>query len=148
MEYKSFQHKIYAERAGLVKEDWYQLISESYDYDEDDIATLIGLAEEIQQVLEALPKAAYVSAMRTTTDPEYMGKQDSDKVVARAKKHHGEKFAKDLESGAGKMHYPRDNHTYGSDKLSDRSKAPATKSGKADKRHIQGLKSKIKSYSK
>jgi hypothetical protein len=147
MEYKSFQHKIYAERAALVKEDWDQLISESYDYDEDDIATLIGLAEEIQQVLEALPKAAYVSAMRSATDPEGEGKADSDRVVARAKKHHGEKFAKDLESGAGKMHYPRANHTYGSDKLAGRSKAPVTKSGKADKRHIQGLKNKIKSYS-
>ena len=146
MEFKSLQHKIYAERSGLVKEDWDQLISESYDYDEDDIATLINIAEEIQQVLEALPKAAYVSAMRSATDPEGEGKADSDRVVARAKKYHGEKFAKDLESGARKMHYPRDNHSYVSDKLSWRNKAPVTKSGKADKRHIQGLKNKIKSY--
>lgn len=138
----SIQHQIWLERAGLIKEDWEQLITESYHYDEDNIHQLIAVYEEIRQVVEALPKAAYVSAMRNATDPE--GSGDSDKVVARAKKVHGDKFAKDLESGAMKMHYPRDNHTQGYDKLANRKPAAVTKSGMANKTSIQGLKTNIK----
>jgi hypothetical protein len=138
----SVQHQIWLERAGLIKEDWEQLVTESYQYDEDNIQQLIAVYEEIRQVVEALPKAAYVSAMRNATDPE--GSGDSDKVVARAKKVHGDKFAKDLESGAGKMHYPRDNHTQGYDKLANRKPAAVTKSGMANKTSIQGLKTNIK----
>jgi len=138
----SIQHQIWLERAGLIKEDWEQLVTESYQYDEDNIQQLIAVYEEIRQVVEALPKAAYVSAMRNATDPE--GSGDSDKVVARAKKVHGDKFAKDLESGADKMHYPRDNHTQGYDKLANRKPAAVTKSGMANKTSIQGLKTNIK----
>jgi NAD(P)-dependent dehydrogenase (short-subunit alcohol dehydrogenase family) len=36
MQFNSLQHKIWAERAGIIKEDWEQLITESYEYDEDD----------------------------------------------------------------------------------------------------------------
>jgi hypothetical protein len=144
MQFNSLQHKIWAERAGIIKEDWEQLITESYEYDEDDIAGLISISEEIQSILEALPKAAYVSAMRSASDPEGEGKVDSDKVVARAKKHHGEKFAKDLESGSNKMAFGRDNQSHGVDKLKQRTPTSVTKSGKADKRNIQTLKNKIK----
>ena len=145
MKFTSVQHRIYAERAGLVNEDWDQLISESYQYDEDDIAELIAISEEIQEILEALPKAAYVSAMRSATDPSGDSKHDPERIVARAKKAHGEKFAKDLDRGSDIMHFPRPGHSYGSyDKLQHRTPTATTKSGKADKRNIQALKSKIK----
>ena len=140
----SIQHQIWLERAGIITEDWEQLVTESYQYDEDNIQQLIAVYEEIRQVVEALPKAAYVSAMRNATDPESDSSKDADKVVARAKKVHGDKFAKDLESGAGKMHYPRDNHTQGYDKLANRKPAAVTKSGMANKTSIQGLKTNIK----
>ena len=140
----SIQHQIWLERAGLIEENWEQLVTESYQYDEDNIQQLIAVYEEIRQVVEALPKAAYVSAMRNATDPESDSSKDADKVVARAKKVHGDKFAKDLESGAGKMHYPRDNHTQGYDKLANRKPAAVTKSGMANKTSIQGLKTNIK----
>jgi len=141
----SFQHQMWLERAGLIKEDWDQLISESYQYDEDNIHELIAVYEEIRQVVEALPKAAYVSAMRKATDPEGEGKHSPDKIVSRAKKVHGDKFAKDLESGADKMHFPRKGHTYGSDKLANRASPRTTMSGKANKQDISSLKNKIKS---
>jgi hypothetical protein len=140
----SIQHQIWLERAGLIEENWEQLVTESYQYDEDNIQQLIAVYEEIRQVVEALPKAAYVSAMRNATDPESDSSKNADKVVARAKKVHGDKFAKDLESGAGKMHYPRDNHTQGYDKLANRKPAAVTKSGMANKTSIQGLKTNIK----
>ena len=140
----SIQHQIWLERAGLIEENWEQLVTESYQYDEDNIHQLIAVYEEIRQVVEALPKAAYVSAMRNATDPESDSSKDSDKVVARARKVHGDKFAKDLESGADKMHFPRDNHTQGYDKLAYRKPAAVTKSGMANKTSIQGLKTNIK----
>jgi hypothetical protein len=141
----SLQHQIWLDRAGLIKEDWDQLINESYQYDEDNIHELIAVYEEIRQVVEALPKAAYVSAMRKATDPEGEGNLDPEKIVARAKKHHGEKFAKDLDSGSDKMHFPRKGHTYGSDKLASRSSTRTTQAGKANKQDISSLKNKIKS---
>ena len=138
------QRKMYLERAGLINEDWDQLISESYVFDEDNIHELIAVYEELQQVVEALPKSAYVSAMRKATDPDSDGGMDSDRIVARARKHHGNKFASDLESGAHKMHFPRQGHVYGSDKLSNRTPSRVTKSGKANKQDISALKSKLK----
>jgi hypothetical protein len=138
---------MWLERAGLIKEDWDQLISESYQYDEDNIHELIAVYEEIRQIVEALPKAAYVSAMRSATDPDGEGKYDPERIVDRAKKAHGEKFAKDLESGADKMHQiPRKGHSYGADKLSNRTPPRVTKAGKANKTDIASLKSKIKTY--
>jgi anaerobic selenocysteine-containing dehydrogenase len=95
-------------------------------------------------VVEALPKAAYVSAMRKATDPEGEGKHDPEKIVARAKKAHGEKFAKDLDSGADKMHFGR-TKTYGYDKLASRTSPRVTQAGKANKQDISSLKNKIKS---
>ena len=140
----SFQHQMWLERAGLIKEDWDQLISESYQYDEDNIHEIIAVYEELRQVVEALPKAAYVSAMRKATDPEGEGKHDPEKIVARAKKAHGEKFAKDLDSGADKMHFGR-TKTYGYDKLASRTSPRVTQAGKANKQDISSLKNKIKS---
>jgi hypothetical protein len=147
----TIQHKIYLQRAGVLNEsvvqlseEWEQLINESMNFDGSDINYFIELQEEISNLLEALPKAGYVSAMRTATDPDYDGKANPDKIVSRARKYHGDKFAKDLESGADKMHYPRKGHTFGYDKLSNRTTSRVTKGGKVNKQDISALKAKIK----
>jgi hypothetical protein len=105
---------------------------------------------------EKLAKASYVSAMRHATDPDGSSKSpDPDKIVARAKKVHGDKFAGQL-AGVSKGNYPK---TYGKkkqmvpggfDKLSyrqSRSDKPSmiTKAGKLTKNAQKGLKSGLKS---
>jgi hypothetical protein len=147
----SLQHEIWLKRAGVLKEsiqqldeDWEQLISESMQFDGSDINYFIGLQEEISDLLEALPKAAYVSAMRSATDPMGSSSANPDKIVARAAKHHGEKFAKDLDSGSTKMHYPRAGHTSGYDPLKSRSPSRVTQAGKANKQDVSALKSRLK----
>ena len=153
----SIQRRIWEERAGLLKEDtdylseeFTSLIEESYEYDSADVDFVFEIMEDIENILEALPKAAYVSAMRTTSDPEYQGKLDRDNVVARAKKHHGDKFASQLQKGADKMHFPRAHHSFSAGdplKGMSRSSNPShiTKAGKLTKASVKGLKSTIKS---
>jgi len=153
----SIQLEIYKRNAGLIKEDtevlneeFTSLIEESYEYDSADVDFVFEIMEDIENILEALPKAAYVSAMRTTSDPEYQGKIDRDKVVARAKKHHGDKFASQLQKGADKMHFPRAHHSFSAGdplKGMSRSSSPShtTKAGKLTKASVKGLKSTIKS---
>ena len=147
----SLQHEIWMKRAGVLKEsiqeldeEWEQLINESMEFDGSDINYFIELQEEIASLLEALPKAAYVSAMRSATDPEGSSSVDPDRVVARARKHHGDKFAKDLDSGGAKMHYPRAGHTSGYDTLRDRKPPRVTQAGKANKQDVSALKSRLK----
>jgi len=152
----SIQRKIWEERAGLqgdttsLNEEFTSLIQESYEYDSSDVTFVFGIMEDVENIMEALPKAAYVSAMRNATDPDnHSSKVDPDSIVARAQKHHGAQFANDLKKGADKMHYPRPNHTFGSDNLKtmSRSSSPShvTKAGKLTKASVKGLKSTIKS---
>ena len=109
--------------------------------------------EEVEE-LDEISKSTYVSAMRTKTDPnDTRGNRDSDEIVNRAKKYHGDKFAKQL-SNVGKSHWPK---TYGKDdkevkqgydKLQfrkNRSTDPnmVTKSGKLTKTAQKGLKSQL-----
>ena len=151
----SIQRKIWEQRAGLqenttsLNEEFTSLIEESYEYDSSDVNFVFEIMEDVENIMEALPKAAYVSAMRSATDPDGEGKVSSDRIVARAKKHHGDKFAKDLEKGGEIMHYTRPNHTYGYDNLKtmSRSSTPThiTKAGKLTKASVKGLKSTIKS---
>jgi hypothetical protein len=150
MDFRTAVNKtLLGEDFSVLTEEMEQLIVESYEFDDDNIAGIIEVYEELQNIVEALPKAAYVSAMRNATDPEGDGKIDSDKIVARAKKHHGDKFAKDLDSGAMKMHFPRPgrNVHVASDKLKSRSPSRVTQSGKANKQDISALKNKIKNKS-
>jgi len=151
----SIQRKIWEQRAGLqedttsLNEEFTSLIEESYEYDSSDVNFVFEIMEDVENIMEALPKAAYVSAMRNATDPDYHGKMDPDSIVARAKKHHGDKFANDLNKGSEKMHYMRPNHTFGTDNLKtmSRSSTPThiTKAGKLTKASVKGLKSTIKS---
>lgn len=113
----------------------HMLFSEEYDLD------------------EAVSKSGYVELARRVSDPDYEGNTDHDAVVARARKAHGDKFANDLKSGADKMHFPRKNHTYGYDKLkqrTNRSMSPShvTKSGMLTKSSQKGLKSSLKEEEK
>lgn len=139
----NLQNKVYALRAGIIEEDWNELISESFEYDEDSIDQLLMVYEEIQQIVEALPKAAYVSAMRRAHDYDSENSADPDKIVARAKKHHGSKFASDL-AGMDKKRDSRLMNKFPTDKLATRKPTAVTKSGKANKQAIQKLKSTIK----
>lgn len=143
--------------------DYYQLdeeflaLLEDNPFDELPEETILEIMETslFQHLDEVLSKKAYVSAMYRATDPEVETPHDRvEKIVARAKKHHGEKFAKDLQSGAHKMNWPR---TYGKDKvdmigyhndpLSYRKKSRATSTGKVNKQDVKTLKTKIKTGS-
>jgi len=157
----SIQLELWKKRAGLINEkiDSSELISEETlslmednPFDTFSDITLYEMVESglIDYLEEVMSKQAYVSAVKSATDPDSEKNSHPDKIIARAKKQHGDKFAKDLEKGADQWHFPK---TYGKnqkmvpagyDKLKSRKVANVTKSGKADKRHIQGLKTSIK----
>jgi len=140
---------------------------EDEDYDEDDVLEeqiaffeeysneemIDMLFSEEYDLDEAVSKSGYVELARRVSDPDYEGNTDHDAVVARARKAHGDKFANDLKSGASKMHFGRDNHSRGFDKLkhrTNRSMTPShvTKSGTLTKSSQKGLKSSLKEEEK
>lgn len=99
-----------------------------------------------------MDKKTYVAAMKRATDYEadYAGdanRIDTDKLIARAKKYKGAKFAKQL-AGADQMtSRPNRNKVagqWGSDQLSWRKPSRKTKSGKANKTDLQSLKASLK----
>jgi hypothetical protein len=157
----SIQRDIWLKNAGILTEEekLEELISEETlslmednPFDTFSDITLYEMVESglIDYLEEVMSKQAYVSAVKSAMDPDSEKNSHPDKIIARARKHHGDKFAKDLEKGASQWHFPK---TYGKDKkmvpagydkLKDRKVANVTKSGKADKRHIQGLKTSIK----
>lgn len=102
----------------------------------------------LRELLTEITKATYVSAMQTSTDPEG-DRGDSEKIVKRAKREQGEKFAKDLE-GVAKSHWPKEYGKEGKsvkrgyDKLEYREETRKTKDGKVNKQDVKALKSKIK----
>lgn len=107
----------------------------------------IGKKEKLDEL--NMSKKVYVNAMKSTTgydagDDE--GRIDTDKLVARAKKYKGEKFAKDL-AGADQMTY-RPNRSmvpgqWGTDQLAWRKTPRTTKDGKANKTDVKALKSSL-----
>jgi hypothetical protein len=101
--------------------------------------------EEVEQIDE-LSKKTYVGAMQTLSDPDgERGRHDtSDKLISRAKKQHGDKFAKDLE-GVHKMHWGRSNQASGSDKLKSATPVRTTQSGKANKQDVKTKSKEIQS---
>jgi hypothetical protein len=85
-------------------------------------------SEDVEQVDE-ISKKAYVNAVSSKTnyyDDDRAG--NPSKIIDRAKKYHGDKFAKDLE-GVNKDR----NRTYGTDKLAAKTPVRVTKSGMANK---------------
>ena len=128
-------------------------LMENNPFDTFSDITLYEMVESnlIDYLDEAMSKQAYVSALKSATDPDSERDSHPDKIIARAIKQHGPKFGKDLKNGVNQFHFPK---TYGKDKksviggydkLSYRKPSSVTKSGKADKRSVQGLKSSIKS---
>ena len=133
----------------LISEETLSLMEDN-PFDTFSDVTLDEMVESglVNCLEEVMSKQAYVSAVQRATDPDNEKSSDSERIIARAKKHHGDKFAKDLEKGANSWHYPKEYKGKrvpgGYDNLKDRKVATVTKSGKADKRHIQALKSTIK----
>ena len=80
-----------------------------------------------------------------TVDPEYYGKETPDKYLKAIEKEFGSKVAKQVKDGMHSVHWGRDNHSSGNDKLSWRKgKSRITKSGKMNKRDVEALKNRIK----
>ena len=80
-----------------------------------------------------------------TTHPEYDGGEEPTKYLNMIRKEFGDKVAKQVDDGMDKVHWGRDNHTYGSDKLSWRKgNARITKSGKMNAQDVKALKNRIK----
>lgn len=113
--------------------------------------TLPNMMKKEEKKLDEInmSKAAYVNAMQSTTgydagDDE--GRIDTKKLIARAKKYKGEKFAKDL-AGADQMtSRPNRNEVpgqWGSDQLAWREPVRKTKDGKANKQDIKKRKNEM-----
>jgi hypothetical protein len=98
--------------------------------------------EETQ--VDEINKSTYVNAIRKATDPDAEKASDTEKIINRASKYQGQKFAKDLE-GMEKSHFGRPNHVSGTDPLSKRTMkstvaSNVTTSGKLKKNVVKGLK--------
>ena len=104
--------------------------------------------EEYEQIDEISTKTL-ASAARSASDPDseysYGKSHDPQKFADHAKKTKDAKSAAAVQGAAdAKGHYPRDNHTYGYDKLKSRTPSRVTSSGKANKQDIKALKTKLK----
>ena len=106
--------------------------------------------EEVEQIDEISTKTL-ARAARAASDP------DSDYGYGQEKSHDPQKFAdyakktKDAKSASAvqgaadaKGHYPRPGHTYGYDKLADRTPSRVTGAGKANKQDTNALKNRMK----
>ena len=83
-----------------------------------------------------------------TSHPEYEGNENTSKYINLIKKEFGDAVAKQVDDGLEKMHWGRDNQSYGVDKLADRAtrKAPrVTSAGKMNKQDVSALKNRIMS---
>lgn len=112
-----------------------------------------GMDEGTEQLDELkMDKKTYVSAMQRTTgyDADYSGEEgriDTDKLIARAKKYKGNKFAKDLAGADNMTERPNRNKVsgqWGSDQLAWRKASRKTKDGKANKTDTKALKASLK----
>jgi hypothetical protein len=92
-----------------------------------------------------------IDKFQTATDPSYDSygvddHYDPDEVIAQIRQEFGDKIANDLESGAYKMHFPRDNHAHGHDPMSWKKPVDRqTKAGKMYKQDSDYRKNTIKS---
>lgn len=103
--------------------------------------------EEYEQIDELSTKTLALAA-KSASDPDseysYGKSHDAQKFADHAKKTKDAKSAAAVQGAAdAKGHYPRDNHTYGYDKLASRTPARVTSSGKANKQDVKSLKTKL-----
>jgi len=90
-----------------------------------------------------------IDKYKDSVDPEaYYGLNDeypdSDEVIAQIRQEFGDKIADTVEAGAGKMHFPRDNHSFDIDPLQRKMSPRVTKSGKINKQDNDYMKREIK----
>jgi hypothetical protein len=101
-----------------------------------------GVAEEVEE-LDEISKDTYVSAMKSKTmtyDDDRAG--DTSKILKRAEREKGKKFAKQLD-GIDKDKPHRYGYHFRGDKLAHRQPARVTKSGKANQQDVKTLKKTI-----
>ena len=100
--------------------------------------------KSFKEYLEEISKDTYVSAMQRATDydDERFDHDTQDKLVSRAKREKGKKFAKQLSGVDKHKPYSYDYHFRG-DKLAQRKPTRVTKSGKANQQDLKTLKKTI-----
>jgi hypothetical protein len=116
------------------------------------VSKAIGKMKEAVELDEAKLSASQrdrlddlILNVHMTTHPEYDGDEGPTKYLNMIRKEFGDKVAKQVDDGMDKVHWGRDNHTYGSDKLSWRKgNARITKSGKMNAQDVKALKNRIK----
>jgi hypothetical protein len=116
------------------------------------VSKAIGKMKEAVELDEAKLSASQrdrlddlILNVHMTTHPEYDGDEEPTKYLNMIRKEFGDKVAKQVDDGMDKVHWGRDNHTSGSDKLSWRKgNARITKSGKMNAQDVNALKNRIK----
>jgi len=96
-----------------------------------------------KEYLEEINKDTYVGAMKSKTmtyDDDRAG--DTSKILKRAEREKGKKFAKQLD-GIDKDKPYRSGYYFRGDKLADRKPTRVTKSGKANQQDLKTLKKTI-----
>jgi hypothetical protein len=89
-----------------------------------------------------------ISQYSDAVDPsDYGSYMDPDETIETIRQEFGDKIARQVKAGADKMHFPRDNHTMGSDPLSWKkgNNHRLTKAGKLFKQDNDYMKNTIKS---
>jgi|694.fasta_scaffold58881_2 hypothetical protein len=111
----------------------------------DEVSVAEGLDSEKKARLKDL-----IDAYSDATDPEYMGDEDSDDIIAQIRAEFGDSTADSIVNGPS-MHFPRPGHSMGHDDLEFRqmrknmSPNRITKLGKLHKQDSDAMKRDIKS---
>jgi hypothetical protein len=137
----------YLDRIDVLKR--HKALGNLNDIDENFIsmspqAVAEGLDDEQRQRLDTL-----IDQYSDSVDPEaYYGLDDeypdSDEVIAQIRQEFGDKIADTVEAGASKMHFPRDNHSFGNDPLKGKMSPRVNKSGTINKQDNDYMKREIK----
>ena len=104
--------------------------------EEQDMAE--GLDPEKKQRLKDL-----IDQYRDATDPEYMGDDDYEDIIAQIRAEFGDRTADSVEQGPS-MHYPRPGHSMVYDPMQYKSSPRITKSGILNKQDVGLMKRDIK----
>jgi predicted DNA-binding protein len=108
------------------------------------------LSPEKQERLDTL-----ISNVMMTTAPDYYGNDTPQKYLKAIEKEFGATIAKQVDDGSYKIHWGRDNHSSGMDKLASRQWSSnfkggprVTAAGKMNKQDVGALKTRIKNDKK